>query len=138
MDVALIGSNFALKGYLPALVKIKQYKLKIICSRNIKKIHKNNLNFKNILLENNWKKVFKKNIKIIILAVPPVLQEKIINYNFKYKKKLIFEKPISHNYSKSKKIVELLKKKKINSEINLTYLSHDLFEKCKSIISKKN
>ena len=137
MDVALIGSNFALKGYLPALVKIKQYKLKIICSRNIKKIYENNLNFKNIILENNWKKVFKKNIKIIILAVPPVLQEKIINYNFKYKKKLIFEKPISHNYSKSKKIVELLKKKKINSEINLTYLSHDLFEKCKSIISEK-
>ena len=30
-----------------------------------------------------------------------------------------------------------MKKKKINSEINLTYLNHDLFEKCKSIISKK-
>ena len=66
MDVAIIGSNFALKGYLPALVKIKQYKLKIICSRNIKKIYQSNFYFKNIILENNWKKVFKKNIKIKI------------------------------------------------------------------------
>ena len=37
VNVALIGSNFALKGYLPVIKKIKQLDLKIICSRNITK-----------------------------------------------------------------------------------------------------
>ena len=35
IDVALIGSNFALKGYLPVLEKIKELNVKIICSKNI-------------------------------------------------------------------------------------------------------
>ena len=36
MNIALVGSNFALRGYLPAIEKINNYKIKIICSRNIK------------------------------------------------------------------------------------------------------
>ena len=35
INVALVGSNFALKGYLPVIKKIKQLNLSIICSRNI-------------------------------------------------------------------------------------------------------
>ena len=137
MNVALVGSNFALKGYLPALKKIKKLKLKIICSRNIKNI-KDEINyFKDLIYEENWKNIFKKNINLIILAVPPVLQSKILSHNLKYKKKIIFEKPISHNLFKSKKIVEGLKKKKISCEVNLTYLNHDLFEYVKKIIKKK-
>tara|TARA_B100000965_G_scaffold405148_1_gene438079 strand:+ start:894 stop:1856 length:963 start_codon:yes stop_codon:yes gene_type:complete len=137
MNVAIIGSNFALRGYLPALIDTKKYKVKIICSRNIKKINKNKFQIRNIILENNWKKVFKKKINLIILAVPPKLQEKIIKYNFSYKKKIIFEKPISQQYTKSEKIVKLLKEKKIKSEINLTYLNHDLFNKLKLLILRK-
>ena len=43
VKVALVGSNFALKGYLPVIKKFKQLDLKIICSRNILKI-KNKIN----------------------------------------------------------------------------------------------
>ena len=137
MNVALVGSNFALKGYLPALKKIKKLKLKIICSRNIKNI-KDEINYsKDLIYEENWKNIFKKNINIIILAVPPILQGKILSYNLKYKKKIVFEKPISHNLLKSKKIVEGLKKNKIHSEVNLTYLNHDLFNTVKEIIKHK-
>ena len=135
MNIALVGSNFGIKGYLPAIKKIKILKLKIICSRNIKKLKNNDL--KKIIHVTDWKKIFKDNINIIILAVPPKLQEKIITYNLQYKKRIIFEKPISSSYLKSKKLVESIKKRKIKAEVNLTYLNHDLFKKLKHIIDKQ-
>ena len=137
MNVALVGSNFALRGYLPVLKKIKEYNVKIISSRSIEKII-NKIDYpKKIIFLKNWKKIFKKEIDLIILAVPPKIQQEILIYNLKFKKKIIFEKPISQNYSKSKSIVNLLIKKKIKSEINLTYLNHHLFKKVKDIIDKK-
>lgn len=135
MNIALVGSNFGIKGYLPAIKKIKNVKLKIICSRNIKKLK--NYDLKNIIHVTDWKKIFKDNIRIVILAVPPKLQEKIITYNLKYKKRIIFEKPISSSNFRSKKLVERIKKKKIKAEVNLTYLNHDLFKKLKYIIDKQ-
>jgi len=136
MNVAIVGSNFGLRGYLPAINKIRGLNIKIICSRN-----KNKIPFKkieNFEHETNWKNIFKKNIDLIILAVPPKLQEQIILYNLKYKKKIIFEKPISSNYLTSKKIVEKLKINKIKSDINLTYLNHPLFQKTKKLIDNKS
>ena len=132
MNVALIGSNFGLKGYLPVIKKLKNLKLKIICSRNINKINLKKID--NVEYLPKWKDVFKKNIDILILAVPPKIQEKILLYNLSYRKKVIFEKPITTNYVKSNKIVHYIKKKKIKSEINLTYINHFLFKKVKKII----
>ena len=87
LNVALIGSNFALKGYLPVIKKIKQLDLKIICSRNILKI-KNKVDYsKTLNFESNWKKIFEKKIDLIICSVPPIIQEKILIYNLKHKKK---------------------------------------------------
>ncbi len=137
MNVALVGSNFALRGYLPAIKNIKNLRLKILCSRNLSKslnILKNN---RNIKLENNWKNIFRSDIDLIILAVPPKIQIKILNYNLKFKKKIIFEKPISNNINKSKYIIEMIKKKKIKSDINLTFLNHQLFIKTRDIINKE-
>jgi len=133
MNVALIGSNFALRGYLPVIKKINNLNLKIVCSRNIKKNQK--INIKGVILENNWKNIFKHNIDLIILAVPPKIQEKILLYNLKFKKKIIFEKPISTDYLLSKKIIQEIKNKKIKSEVNLTFLNHLLFKKVKKIIN---
>ena len=136
MNVALVGSNFALKGYLPVIKKIKQLKLRVLCSRNISK--KNILSkLENITHESNWKKIFKDDIDLIILAVPPKIQNQILNYNLKFKKKILFEKPISQNLISSKKIVMSIKRKKIKSDINLTFLNHELFQKTKTIIKNK-
>ena len=88
MNVALVGSNFSLRGYLPAINKVKKLKLKIICSRDKNKIPKKIL--RKIDHESDWKNIFSKNIDLIILAVPPKLQEKILLFNMKYKKKIIF------------------------------------------------
>ena len=136
IDVALIGSNFALKGYLPVLEKIKELNVKIICSKNIfekKELTKK----KNIQLEANWKAIFDSNIQLIILSVPPKVQEKILLYNLRYKKKIFLEKPISTNYELSKKIYDQYKKRGIKFDINLTYLNHKLFNDLKKIIKSK-
>ena len=58
MNVALVGSNFALRGYLPVLKKIKQYNVKIISSRSIEKI-KPKIDYpKKITLEKKLEKNF--------------------------------------------------------------------------------
>ena len=137
VNVALIGSNFALKGYLPVIEKIKHLNLKIICSRNILKNNNITGYSKELSFESNWKKIFKKNIDLVICSVPPLVQQKILIYNLKYKKKIIFEKPISCNYEKSKIIVKELKKNKISCDVNLTFLNHPLFIKTQYIIKKK-
>ena len=89
MNIALVGSNFSLRGYLPAINKFKKLKLKIICSRDKNKISKKIL--RKIDHESDWKNIFSKDIDLIILAVPPKLQEKILLYNMKYKKKLFLK-----------------------------------------------
>jgi len=137
VNVALIGSNFALKGYLPVIEKIKHLNLKIICSRNILKNNNITGYSKELSFESNWKKIFKKNIELVICSVPPLVQQKILIYNLKYKKKIIFEKTISCNYKKSKIIVKKLKKYKISCDVNLTFLNHPLFIKTQDIIKKK-
>ena len=137
LKVALVGSNFALKGYLPVIKKFKQLDLKIICSRNILKI-KNKINLsKKLFFESNWKKIFEKKIDLIICSVPPIIQEKILIYNLKHKKKIIFEKPISTKYLKSKLIIKKILRKKIPCEINLIFLNHPLFIKAMNLIYKK-
>ena len=71
MNVALVGSNFALKGYLPVITKIRQLKLKILCNRKISKSKKILSELPGIIHENNWKNIFINDIDLIILAVPP-------------------------------------------------------------------
>ena len=137
MNVALVGSNFALKGYLPVIKKIRQLKLKILCNRKISKSKKILSKLPDTIHENNWKNIFNDDIDLVILAVPPKVQNQILNYNLKLKKKILFEKPISQNLISSKKIIQSFKKKKIKSDINLTFLNHELFQKTKNIIKKK-
>lgn len=137
LNIAIVGSNFGLKCYLPVVKKINKLNLKIICSRNIDKIKNDFKGIKNLECISDWKKVFKKDFDILVCAVPPKVQEKILIYNLKFKKKIIFEKPISSAFDKSKLIVQKIKKNKIKCEVNLTYLFHPLFNQVKKIIDKK-
>ena len=99
-SVAIIGSNFGVKGYLPALKKNKNYKISLICCKSNKTYLELIKKFPKIKISKNWKEAFNKNIDTVICSTIPKVQEKIINYNFIKKKKIIFEKPISNNYKK--------------------------------------
>jgi len=133
-NVAIIGSNFGVSGYLPAIKKNKNYKIVLICCRSDKSFLKLKKKFTKIEISKNWKIAFNKNIDVVICSTTPKVQEKIINYNFKLKKSIIFEKPISSNYQKSFLILKKLVKYKIKSEVNLTFLNHNLFITLKKII----
>jgi len=133
-NVAIIGSNFGISGYLPALKKNKNYKIVLICCRSDESLTKLKKKFTKIKISKNWKDAFNKNIDLIICSTIPKVQDKIINYNFKIKKSIIFEKPISSSYQKSLLILKKLIKYKIKSEINLTFLYHNLFISLKKII----
>jgi predicted dehydrogenase len=133
-NVAIIGSNFGISGYLPALKKNKNYKIVLICCRSDESLLKLKKKFTKIKISKNWKDAFNKNIDLIICSTIPKVQDKIINYNFKIKKSIIFEKPISSSYQKSLLILKKLIKYKIKSEINLTFLYHNLFISLKKII----
>jgi predicted dehydrogenase len=133
-NVAIIGSNFGINGYLPALKKNKNYKIVLICCRSDESLLKLKKKFTKIKISKNWKDAFNKNIDLIICSTIPKVQDKIINYNFKIKKSIIFEKPISNSYQKSFLILKKLIKYKIKCEINLTFLYHNLFISLKKII----
>ena len=74
MNVALVGSNFALKGYLPVIKKIRQLKLKILCNRKISKSKKILSKLPGTIHENNWKNIFNDDIDLII---GPVFSSKV-------------------------------------------------------------
>ena len=137
--VAIVGSNFGLSGYLPVINNLKNCKIKYICSPNIysksKKIKENY----NVKLIKNWRKIFDdKLVDLIICAVPPKIQEKILLFNLKYKKKIIFEKPIASNFKSSLSLIKSMKRLKIKGQINLIFLNHPLFLETKKIIRNKS
>ena len=134
-NIAIIGSNFGVNGYLPAIKKNKNYKAALICCKSNKSFFKLKKKFKRIKISKSWKDAFDKKIDIIICSTTPKIQEKIINYNFKKKKNIIFEKPISNNYKKSLIILNKLIKKNIKSQINLTFLNHNLFITLKKFLN---
>ena len=88
--VAIIGSNFGINGYLPALKKNKNYKVNLICCKSHKSYAELKKKFSKIKISQNWKEAFNKNIDTIICSTLPEIQEKIINYNFIKKKKNYF------------------------------------------------
>ncbi len=137
--VAIVGSNFGLNGYLPVINNLKNCKIKYICSPNIqlksKKIKENH----DVKLTKNWRKIFEdKLVDLIICAVPPKIQEKILIFNLKFKKKIIFEKPIASKFESSLSIIKSMKRLKIKGQINLIFLNHPLFLETKKIIRNKS
>ena len=137
--VAIVGSNFGLNGYLPVINNLKNCKIKYICSPNIhSKSNKIKENY-DVKLTKNWRKIFDdKLVDLIICAVPPKIQEKILIFNLKFRKKIIFEKPIASKFESSLSIIKRMKKLKIKGQINLIFLNHPLFLETKKIIRNKS
>ena len=63
-NVAIIGSNFGISGYLPALKKNKNYKIVLICCRSDESLTKLKKKFTKIKISKNWKDAFNKNIDL--------------------------------------------------------------------------
>jgi predicted dehydrogenase len=130
----VFGSNFALKAHFKSLKEIKEIKNLNIYSPNIKK---KKLFIKKEHIVTNLKKFSFKNIDLISVGVPPIFQKKICMIAIKNKIKFIFlEKPISNSIKETIKILNILKKKKINFCINFIYPNIHAFKVLKKKILK--
>lgn len=137
ISVGIIGKNFGLKVLSKALKKTKRFKLKAISfkSKNFEK----NL-FKRSIYFSNWKDLIKnKDIEAIILATPPTMHQKIINFAIKHKKHIFCEKPCTTSAEKISKIIKKLKNMKIfiSHMVNYELIEIDSFKFFKNLIKKK-
>ena len=132
-NIILYGSNFGFKSHLYSLKKMK-FKNVYIYSPNVKK-KKINLNKKYILTK---QQMLKKNLDLITIATPPVIQKKIIQKHINNKRNFLFlEKPLAENYLESKKIFNLFKKKRFRYFINFIFPNIENFKNFKKILKNK-
>ena len=117
----IIGSNFGYHSHFYALKKI-QCKIIDIASPNI---YKKNISNNNLRKFKNYKLALKKNkYDMITCAVPPLIQEKVINYIMKKNisvKYLFFEKPYAINLKLLKKSINYFTKKNILINVNFIF-----------------
>ena len=137
IPIAIIGKNFGYKVLAKSLNKTKRFDLKALSFKSNK--FKNN-SIKNIFFSSNWKDIIKdKEIKAVVIASPPTMHEKIINFAIKHKKHIFCEKPCSLNLKKIDKIIKKIKDKKcfISHMVNYEMMELKAFKYFSSLIRKK-
>lgn len=128
IKILQIGSNFGL-SHLEAAKNIKNFKINAISSPNI---NKKKIKYKINTYINYHTAIKKEKPNIILLATPPKIQEKILNFILKNDISLnaiFLEKPISTSYLKTKKIIKKLRKKKILFLVNFIFTQLSCFKK---------
>ena len=138
LKVGIIGLNFGLSCHLPAFKKNKKCKVIALCSRNINKAKisakKNNIPF----FFNKWKYMLDSlDFDIVSIAVPPIEQEKIINYCLKKSIPVFAEKPLATDIKIVEKIFNLQKKFKIPCSVDFEFPEVDEFVAAKKILESK-
>jgi predicted dehydrogenase len=129
----IIGANYGLTTLYPILKNNKNINLIGICSLN-----KKNLKIRTINFLYNWKKTIKiYKPDFVVLAVPPLIQSKIIKYLILKNIPFFGQKPLSYNLSDAQLITRKIKKKKLLTCFDLNFLKLKAIIKFKKIIQKK-
>lgn len=137
IPVAIIGKNFGYKVLAKSLEKTKRFDLKALSFKSNKFKDKSKMN---IFFSSNWKDVIKnKEIQAVVIASPPVMHEKIINFAIKHRKHIFCEKPCSLTFAKIDKIIRKIKSKKffISHMVNYEMMELKAFKYFSSLIRKK-
>jgi predicted dehydrogenase len=136
ISAGIIGKNFGLKVLSKALIKTKRFDLKAISFQS-KKFDKNLI--KRSSFFSNWRDLIKdKDIKAVIIATPPVMHEKIINFAIQHKKHIFCEKPCTISSEKVNKIIKKIKSKNffISHIVNYELSEIESFKYFKNLIKK--
>ncbi|MDA9626932.1 Gfo/Idh/MocA family oxidoreductase [Candidatus Pelagibacter sp.] len=129
----IIGANYGLNTLYPILNNNRNINLIGICSLNKKNLKSSSINFLY-----NWKKIIKiYKPDFVVLAVPPLIQSKIIKYLILKNIPFFGQKPLSYNLSDAQLIARKIKKKKLPSSFDLNFLKLKAIIKFKKIIQKK-
>jgi predicted dehydrogenase len=138
LKVGIIGLEFGLSCHLPAFIKNKKCDVIALCSKKKNKAKlaakKNNIPY----FFDKWKEMLDNlNFDLISIAVPPLKQEKIINYCLKKSIPIFAEKPLAVNIKTVKKIFNLQKKLKIPCGVDFEFPEIDEFIIAKKILDNK-
>jgi len=129
----IIGANYGLNILYPILNNNKNINLIGICSLNKKNLKHSTVNFLY-----NWKKTIKiYKPDFVVLAVPPLIQSKIIKYLILKNIPFFGQKPLSYNFSDAQLIARKIKKKKLLTSFDLNFLKIKAIIKFKKLIQKK-
>ncbi|MFL2932381.1 MAG: Gfo/Idh/MocA family protein [bacterium] len=125
MKLALIGCGRWGKIYAKTVSRLENIEISALCTSNIenRKFVGNSCH-----IFSNWEDVFSINyIDALILAVPPLVQFKILAANTNIKIPVMLEKPLALSSEQSVEIESLYSKENIVSLVDHTYLFHPAY-----------
>ena len=131
--VCIIGVNYSYHVLLKSLQHLNKFKVVGIAGR--KKREK--FNTKGFIYYTSWKKMI-NDLKpnLVIVGVPPLEQEKILEFLLKNKIDFLCEKPITNKLEKIKLFRNLIKKNSNKKIVDLNFLTIPAIKKFKEIIKK--
>ena len=125
LNIGIIGKNFGYNVIYKSIEKNKSFNVVGFSQKNKELNHKIP---KNIKIYSNWKNlILDKKIKAVVIATPPRLHKKIIEYAIKKNKHIFCDKPVTTSYNDIFKICELLKNKKITHFTNYEFANIEAF-----------
>jgi len=138
INVGIIGLNFAVNVHLPAFKLNNNCVIYGITSKNLN-------NAKLIAKQHNIPKVYNSwqemildpQIDAVSIAVPPILQPKIILAAIKQKKAIFAEKPLASKLSDTIQINNFVRKNNIANIIDFSYIGCPAFIAAKELIQNK-
>tara|TARA_Y100000389_G_C17469590_1_gene529100 strand:+ start:1092 stop:2090 length:999 start_codon:yes stop_codon:yes gene_type:complete len=137
INSAVIGTGIGEK-HIEAIDNYKDFKVKIICEINKKKIPFLKKKYKDKIILSDENEIFRdKSIKLISIASYDEDHFRQIKKCIKYKKYFVVEKPICLTLNQLNKIGDLIKKNKIKLFSNLVLRVNSLFKNIKKKIKKK-
>lgn len=133
--ICLIGYNYGKNVLIKSINEINSFKLIGVCGLKVRKSY----NLLNYNYYNSWRKMIKElKPDIVVIAVPPLEQIKILKYLLNNKIQFFCQKPIANNLNDINRFIKLNNQLRKKNLIDLNFLSIPAIIKFKKIIQKIN
>ncbi len=133
--ICLIGYNYGKNVLIKSINEINSFKLIGVCGLKVRKSY----DLLNYNYYNSWRKMIKElKPDIVVIAVPPLEQIKILKYLLNNKIQFFCQKPIANNLNDINRFIKLNNQTRKKNLIDLNFLSIPAIIKFKKIIKKIN
>ena len=133
--ICLIGLNYGGNVLIKSINEIKSFNLVGVCGQKDRKL--NNPPRFNYYV--SWRKMIKElKPDIVVIAVPPIEQKKILKYLLSKKIPFFCQKPLTNNIKDINKLFLLNKKSKKKNLIDLNFISIPAIIKFRQIVENIN
>lgn len=131
--VCIIGVNYSYHVLLKSLKLLDRFNVIGIAGKK----KRDEFNLKDFTYYTSWKKMINElKPDLVVIAVPPMVQEKILKYLLQKKIDFLCEKPITNKLEKIRLFKKLLKNNSKKKIVDLNFLTIPAIKKFKMIIKK--